>query len=145
MAASKNSSTLRLNRMSARRPRLRDGFWEFCSGLKGGKTGAPRITEGPETKDRVGAEGEPKKMETLAERTWWRDWPLLLVTIGFNVWWDKQKAETFRRLGICRRFHANQVHFATAGLDGSVFSPRKLKIYSPRVYTLKTLHLLDFR
>jgi hypothetical protein len=50
-----------------------------------------------------------------------------LVTIGFNVWWDKQKQKLSEDWEF-RRYHANQVHFATAGLM-EVFFAAKTEIY----------------
>lgn len=59
-----------------------------------------------------------------------------LVTIGFSVWWDKQKQKQSEDWEF-RRYHANQVHFATAGLM-EVFFAAKTEIYF-LVCTLETL------
>jgi hypothetical protein len=59
-----------------------------------------------------------------------------LVTIGFNVWWDKQKQKLSEDWEF-RRYHANQVHFATAGLM-EVFFAAKTEIYF-LACTLETL------
>ena len=50
-----------------------------------------------------------------------------LVTIVFNVWWDKQKQKSSEDWEF-RRYHANQVHFATVGLV-EVFFAAKTEIY----------------
>jgi hypothetical protein len=50
-----------------------------------------------------------------------------LVTIGFSVWWDKQKQKSSEDWEF-RRYHANQVHFATVGLV-EVFFAAKTEIY----------------
>lgn len=59
-----------------------------------------------------------------------------LVTIGFNVWWDKQKQKLSEDWEF-RRYHANQVHFANAGLM-EVFFAAKTEIYF-LMCTLETL------
>jgi hypothetical protein len=59
-----------------------------------------------------------------------------LVTIAFNVWWDKQKQKLSEDWEF-RRYHANQVHLATAGLM-EVFFAAKIEIYF-LTCTLETL------
>jgi hypothetical protein len=50
-----------------------------------------------------------------------------LVTIVFNVWWDKKKQQSAEDWEF-RRYHANQIHFATAGLM-EVFFAAKTELY----------------
>jgi hypothetical protein len=59
-----------------------------------------------------------------------------LVTIGFNVWWDKQKQKQSEDWEF-RRYQANQVHFSTFGLI-EVFFSAKTELYF-LVSTLETL------
>jgi hypothetical protein len=59
-----------------------------------------------------------------------------LVTIGFNVWWDKQKQRLSEDWEF-RRYQANQVHFATVGLM-EVFFAAKTELYF-LTCTLETL------
>jgi hypothetical protein len=59
-----------------------------------------------------------------------------LVTIGFNVWWDKQKQRLSEDWEF-RRYHANQIHFATVGLM-EVFFAAKTEVYF-LACTLETL------
>jgi len=58
------------------------------------------------------------------------------VTIGFNVWWDRQKQKLSEDWEF-RRYQANQVHFATVGLM-EVFFAAKTEIYF-LTCTLETL------
>jgi hypothetical protein len=44
-----------------------------------------------------------------------------LLTIGFNVWWDRKKQKSAENWEF-RRYHANQVHFATLGLTEIFFA-----------------------
>ncbi len=59
-----------------------------------------------------------------------------LLTIAFNVWWDKKKQELAEDWEF-RRYHANQIHFATLGLM-EVFFAAKTEIYF-LACTLETL------
>jgi hypothetical protein len=59
-----------------------------------------------------------------------------VVTIGFNVLWDKKKQKASEDWEF-RRYHANQVHFATAGLM-EVFFAAKIELYFLTA-TLETL------
>src|SRR6266404_3473625 len=69
-----------------------------------------------------------------------------LVTIGFNVWWDKKKQRSAEDWEF-RRYHANQIHFATAGLM-EVFFAAKTELYflaSTLEVFLATLNQLAFQ
>src|SRR5258708_15642596 len=50
-----------------------------------------------------------------------------VVTIAFSVWWDKQKQKASEDWEF-RRYHANQLHFATFGLV-EVFFAAKTELY----------------
>jgi hypothetical protein len=60
----------------------------------------------------------------------------VLITIGFNVYWDKKKQELLEDWEF-RRYHANQIHLATVGLMESFFAA-KAELYF-LFYTLETL------
>jgi hypothetical protein len=59
-----------------------------------------------------------------------------LLTIGFSVWWDRKKQALVEDWEF-RRYHANQVHFATVGLM-EVYFAAKTEIYF-LMCTLETL------
>jgi hypothetical protein len=46
-----------------------------------------------------------------------------LVSIGFNVWWDCQKQKNTEDWEF-RRYHANLIHFSTAGIIEAFFSAK---------------------
>jgi len=51
-----------------------------------------------------------------------------LLTLGFNAWWDCRKqmlAEDWE----FRRYHANQIHYATAGIMEAYFSAKTEMYY----------------
>ncbi len=50
-----------------------------------------------------------------------------LLTIGFNVWWDRKKQKLAEDWEF-RRYHANQLHFATVGLM-EIFFAVKIEVY----------------
>ena len=60
----------------------------------------------------------------------------VLITIGFNVYWDKKKQQLLEDWEF-RRYHANQIHVATAGLVEAFFES-KAEMYF-LFYTLETL------
>jgi hypothetical protein len=60
----------------------------------------------------------------------------VLVTIGFNVYWDGKKQRLLEDWEF-RRYHANQIHLATAGLMEAFFAA-KAELYF-LFYTLETL------
>jgi hypothetical protein len=60
----------------------------------------------------------------------------VLITIGFNVYWDQKKQELLEDWEF-RRYHANQIHLATSGLMEAFFAA-KAELYF-LFYTLETL------
>jgi hypothetical protein len=50
-----------------------------------------------------------------------------VVTIGFNVWWDCQKQKNSEDWEF-RRYHANMIHYSTAGIMEAFFAA-KTEIY----------------
>jgi len=60
----------------------------------------------------------------------------VLITIGFNLYWDKKKQELLEDWEF-RRYHANQIHLATTGLMEAFFAA-KAELYF-LFYTLETL------
>jgi hypothetical protein len=60
----------------------------------------------------------------------------VLITIGFNVYWDQKKQELVEDWEF-RRYHANQIHLATSGLMEAFFAA-KAELYF-LFYTLETL------
>jgi hypothetical protein len=60
----------------------------------------------------------------------------VLITIGFNVYWDRKKHQLLEDWEF-RRYHANQINLATAGLMGAFFAA-KAEVYF-LLYTLETL------
>jgi hypothetical protein len=60
----------------------------------------------------------------------------VLITIGFNVYWDQKKQELVEDWEF-RRYHANQIHLATSGLMEAFFAAKAEMYYL--YYTLETL------
>jgi hypothetical protein len=60
----------------------------------------------------------------------------VLITIGFNVYWDQKKQALLEDWEF-RRYHANQIHLATSGLMEAFFAA-KAELYF-LFYTLETL------
>jgi len=60
----------------------------------------------------------------------------VLLTIGFNVYWDRKKQRLLEDWEF-RRYHANQIHLATVGLMEAFFAS-KAELYF-LFYTLETL------
>lgn len=59
-----------------------------------------------------------------------------ILTIGFNAWWDKRKQKMTEDWDF-RRYQANQIHFATAGIMEAYFSAKTEMYYLTS--TLETL------
>lgn len=51
-----------------------------------------------------------------------------IVTIAFNVWWDTQKQKAAEDWEF-RRYHANQIHFSTAGIMEAYFAAKTEMYY----------------
>lgn len=60
----------------------------------------------------------------------------VLITIGFNVYWDRKKQRLLEDWEF-RRYHANQIHHATVGLMEAFFAAKAELYYL--FYTLETL------
>jgi hypothetical protein len=60
----------------------------------------------------------------------------VLITIGFNVYWDRKKQQLLEDWEF-RRFHANQIHVATLGLMEAFFASKSELFFL--FYTLETL------
>ena len=60
----------------------------------------------------------------------------VLLTIGFNVYWDRRKQQLLEDWEF-RRFHANQIHVATVGLMEAFFASKAELFFL--FYTLETL------
>lgn len=59
-----------------------------------------------------------------------------LITLGFNAWWDFRKQKLAEDWEF-RRYHANQIHFSTAGIMEAYFSAKTEMYYLTS--TLETL------
>ena len=51
-----------------------------------------------------------------------------VLTLGFNAWWDRHKQKLTEDWEF-RRYHANQIHFATAGVLEAYFSAKTEMFY----------------
>lgn len=60
----------------------------------------------------------------------------VLLTIGFNVYWDRKKQQLLEDWEF-RRYHANQIHLATTGLMEAFFASKAELFFL--FYTLETL------
>jgi hypothetical protein len=60
----------------------------------------------------------------------------VLITIAFNVYWDKKKQRLLEDWEF-RRYHANQIHVATVGLMEAFFASKSELFFL--YYTLETL------
>jgi hypothetical protein len=60
----------------------------------------------------------------------------VLVTIIFNVYWDKKKQQLLEDWEF-RRYHANQIHLATTGITEAFFASKSELFFL--YYTLETL------